>query len=254
MRTFIVLVTTLLVGLSAAPGHAQKKAKPACGLTFLPFVEGASWTYEMNDADDEDAKKAPRGVTAAQPESITIAVKSIESRGDEATIQLEESFRKVVVSTTITCTKKSTLVDPNSFLWAGEPGGGIHMKLTNLKRKGESYPGKKGLKGGTELFEEFKASVERSAAPKTKAKIRNGTVEMEREAKVGSSEPVILADGTDLKATRVEVSLSGRGQLEGEKGSPREMAAGARSMLWFAPKVGLVKVSNRLNQTWVLKR
>jgi len=246
VRQFVIVIALLL---AAVPASAQKKAKPACGIDFLPFTPGAVWVYQSVAPDEQ---KPPRGIEADAPEEVTIKVVAIDTKGASSTISLEESFRKVAVQTTIECSKGSMTVDPSSFFWAGEPGGGQLMKLVDVKRSGTSYPGAKGLKKGTTLNEEFKATVERKAANE-RAKIPSGQVEMEREMAIGDRE-VITTNGGEMKAFRVDVSLSGRSKLDGDKAGEREMAAGAKAVLWFAPGQGLVKVINRFNQAWLLKQ
>jgi len=242
------LVIAIALILAALPASAQKKAKPTCGIDFLPFTPGTTWVYQAVAPDEQ---KPPRGIEADAPEEVTIKVVAIDTKGATSTISLEESYRKVVVQTTIECSTGSMMVDPSSFFWAGEPGGGQLMKLVDLKRTGTSYPGAKGLKKGTTLNEEFKATVERKAATE-RAKIPSGKVEMEREMVIGDREVITTSTG-DQKAFRVDISLSGRGTLDGDKAGEREMAAGAKAVLWFAPGQGLVKVINRFNQAWLLK-
>jgi len=180
-------------------------------------------------------------------------VKSVEARGKGAKIVTEESYRKVSRTLTHTCTKNSLTIDPSSFLWAGEPGGGLRMELESVKRKGISYPGGRAFKRGATAAEEFKAKAKRLAAEGTKAKIREGEVEMERELTVGRAEPVLQLQD-NIKAVRVEVALSGRGRLGADAKTEREMPAGAKAVFFFAPNVGLVKVTNRFNEAWLLKR
>jgi hypothetical protein len=247
------LYTTGLLALALAvtsgTALAQKKGKPACGISYLPFTEGASWVY-MQVAPDQPVPA--RGVQADAPSVILIKVTSIKREGKTTVIELEEGFRKVKTNTTIKCTKNSLTVDPASFFWAGEPGGGRQMTLKNIKRTGASYPGARGFKVGTSVREEFKATVERGAAPGTRAKIPAGKVEMERDLNVAARANVSTASG-DMKGYQVEISLSGRGSIDGDKSAEREMAAGAKAVMWFAPRVGLVKVINRFNQAWVLR-
>ena len=126
------------------------------------------------------------------------------------------------------------------------------MTLKNIKRSGASYPGAKGFKVGSTMREGFKATVERGPAPGTRAKIPAGKVEMERDLSVAAKANVSTATG-DMKGFQIEISLSGRGSIDADKSAEREMAAGAKVVMWFAPGVGLVKVINRFNQAWVLR-
>jgi len=213
------------------------------------MTEGTTWVYQ---AVAPDENRPATGIQANAPDEITIKVVSVKSSKDSATITTEESFRKGTKTAVHSCNKGSLTIDPASFFWAGEPGGGMQIELTKLRRTGKSYPGIKDFKKGESWLEEIKATAERKAAPDTNAKIHSGEVEMEREVSIGQLEPVATA-GDDVRAFRVEIGLSGRGRLEGVKGGEREMAAGAKALLWFAPNVGLIKVINRFNEAWLLK-
>ena len=152
-----------LVALLAVPtlalGAPKKKGTPAvragdappttktpspCGDKILPLAVGNSWTYAMVPAPlppDDQIKR----ISPAEVDSITITVKSIDAapKGGDTTITLEEKTstdltpRQGQIRSTSPCststrtrrrslaTRRSSRSSPESFFFAGEPGGYI---------------------------------------------------------------------------------------------------------------------------------
>src|SRR5690606_30744189 len=119
-----------------------------------------------------------------------------------------------VVKTTLRCDKDGLEVPIQSFFFAGEPGGGQGMSISNLETKGELYPGRKGLSSGDSLYVTVKADVERTAG-KSGAVHPKAKLEIERLLNVRGRERITTGAG-DVRATRVEVVLSGRAAVEPE--------------------------------------
>jgi hypothetical protein len=248
-----------LVGLIAAPGGAlakpaKKKAPaapaaaakgPACGISFLPLVEGNEWTYQF--FVPENFQMAP-GLHIAPIDTLKIKVVKVEPAADGTKITVEETYRKVVAQSVLTCNADHLLVAPESFFFAGEPGGGLGIQLDKLQRKGESFLIKTGLKEST--YEEFKATAVRKPTEGSGAQLAAASLELERKMTVKGIEPVESGMGQH-KAIRVDLQITGRATLEVQKGKPFNMPEVGATM-WFEPGTGIVRVESRLGNGWRL--
>ena len=252
------LAAALALALAAGPAEAQKRGRKGqgkkkagaaapCGLDFLPLVEGTEWTYEP--FVPESAPDVP-GLHTERPPSLTVKVTAVKESGSETHITVEESWRKVAVSTELVCTKDGLRVPPQSFFFAGEPGGGVGMELTDLKSTGgDTYAaGKKGLAG--ETYVEFKAQAVRTPAEGSGATIPPANLEVERKMVVRGRETTESSMG-EHKAVKVQVQTTGRAALAAQKDKPFNMPA-VDSLLWFAPGVGLVRAETSAGTGWKL--
>ena len=226
----------------------NSKAKTACNMKYLPFVAGYTWTYQY--AIPPGVEDRPGGIKAKVPETVTIKVKSVESKDASTTITLEESYRKVVTDTVLSCDSKGLTVPLDSFYFAGELPGALGMSSEGLDLKGEMYPAAGGLSRGTSLYIEVKAGVTRASAPDTTAKHPAAKLEIERQITIGGSEDVEVEHGIH-SAIAVEVAISGRVALENDYEKKVSLPEG-NAMLWFSSDVGLVRAYNRLGQGWEL--
>src|SRR6185503_14379614 len=125
-----------------APPPPTTKTPSPCGEKVLPLAVGNSWTYAMIPAPmppDDQIKR----ISPAEVDSITITVKSIDTpKGGDTTITLEEKtstdlakdksdpkhkpiMDEHTYSSTIVCNAKKFEISPESFFFAGEPGGYI---------------------------------------------------------------------------------------------------------------------------------
>ncbi len=237
---------------SHADAKRNKKAKgptPACGISYLPLIEGTTWKYQY--AVPPGANESPAGLRAKVPESFQIVVKEVKARKDSATITLEESYRKVVRTTVLTCDKKAGLVVPiDSFFFAGELPGAIGISIEDLKLKGEMYPGSAGLKKGDPYYVDVKATIIRNAGGDSKVEHPKSKLEMERQITVGSREDVEVEHGIHT-AYKVDVALSGRLALDLSPDKSVPLPEGSAT-LWFAKGIGVVRSYNRLGQGWEL--
>jgi hypothetical protein len=252
-RLVLWLATSALLAVSpAAEGKEKKKkaGKPgasACGISFLPLVEGTEWTYKYFVPDGVEI---PPGLHVVPPDTLTIKVDKVEQSGDSATITVTETYRKVSGTREITCSKDSLQVPIDSFFFNGEPGGGIAIKLDKMERKGDSFltPGK-GLKEDT--YQEFKALATRVPTEGSGAAMAPANLEVERKMVVRGNEATESEMG-DHKAIRVDIELTGRAALESQKDKPFNMPAVPSSM-WFAPGVGVVRAESRMGWGWKLQ-
>ena len=237
-----------LVSLVLA-GHVANAAvgAPACGIDFLPLAQGRQWTYKFFVPEDS---APPAGqLHVAEPETVTIQVVKVESQGDSTKITVSESYRKVTVETVLTCDKDRLLIPPDSFFFAGEPGGGIGIQLDKLERKGDSVLLDKGL--GESTFQEFKATAIRKPTDGSGAVIPGARLEIERKMTAKGKDTIESDTGEPQRAIRVDIQLTGRAALDVQKDKPFNMPAFDSSM-WFAPGVGVVRVQTKTGVGWKL--
>lgn len=232
----------------AGDANAQrgKKSKPACGIKYLPLAEGNSWTYAS--VDQSPIKR--RGIKMPPPASFTATVISVKGSSNSATVTLEESYRDEKKQTTITCDSKGMVVDPQSFFYTGEVGGGIGMTITDIKRSETTWPGRSGFSKGGTWREDIVATVTRAVAPGAKLeKHQAARFEIERTVTVKGKETATTPMGEFRRAQLVKLDIEGRATGEGEKsvGMPT-----AEAKFWFIDKTGVVRVENRFGHIWEL--
>jgi hypothetical protein len=256
-----------LVSNQLAQAQRKKKGKPACGITYLPLVEGNQWTYGPVQAptpENEDQKKFLDGLAKLappHPKRIQITVLKVENAGGATEITLEEITElhgekdakgpEIKLETTLRCTPKTLEISPNSFFFAGESGGGMLMELDNVQRTGDPFPGRQGFRKGGKWSSEIKGDVKRRATEDTNATLTNGRVEMEREMTVGPKELLATPTGT-YRAESVWFQMSGRAFVEPDIKTGSEMSLGVPGTLWFEKNVGMVQAKNRSGQWFQL--
>jgi hypothetical protein len=254
--TLVALAAAVaLLASSSSPdsADAQKKkkkggkVKPACGLKVLPFAEGVEWKYQYYVPE---GVQLPPGVRVQDPPEVTIKVTKVAKAGRKTVISLEESYRKVNLKTELTCDKDGLIVPPESFFFAGQPGGGVGMTVGKVDRKAETnvFAGGK-LKG--EAFEELKTDVKREPSPGTGAVLVPSALEIERKMKVLPGQETVESGITSHKATRLTIQMTGRATLETTKDKPFNVPTLDVAM-FFAPDVGIVQVRNSQGQGWKL--
>jgi hypothetical protein len=251
-RILTISLAALLSTLAAASDASAKPGAPACGLEFLPFVEGTEWTFEFNAAESPaaDPEEAQKGVLKLDiPSTLTIEVVKVAKSGADTEVTLEESFRKVTITTKIRCNGENVQIDPNSFFSAGEPGGGLGLDIKAFKRTANpSFLHTKGkLPSGQSWREDMTFDAERPASDKSEVVHTPAKVEVERQVKVAGSETV-----GEYKATKIELQLTGRAWVIDRDKSVN--MAPANASMWFAPGVGLVRAINGSGQTWELAK
>src|SRR5688500_6294897 len=123
MRNAALLIVLLVPSLAAAarPERGSRDASSACGVEILPLVEGNTWSWQSLD------------------DTVTVTIKKITA-GDPTIFEVEEKLADRTLALTWTCTDEGLVVPPGSFLWLGEPGGGVGMELEVSKHEGVSFP------------------------------------------------------------------------------------------------------------------
>ena len=198
MRHLFPLAALLLAGAGAAtPVAAQPKptAAPACGVKVLPLVLGTTWTYTAVKAPTEPPKDILRQIPP-RPHQIVISVTAIETKGTDTVVKLTEKntydlaktgeppkIIDQVIESTITCSTKGKFeISPNSFFFAGEPGGFRGLVFDKFDRKKEtSWKLTNGTFGETEWIEEIVAVWKTEATKDSNAKLGKGKLELERK-------------------------------------------------------------------------
>ncbi len=272
MRT-TTLAAVLAVALAPALGEARPrsqpadaksgagptgKAAPACGAKILPLVEGNSWRYTMIPAP-APAESAIARIAPAQPNEIVITVKKIEKQGTDTVATLEEKVTidrtkekdKPLVETyayesTITCTDKKFDISPNSFFFAGEPGGFQGLEITKIDRKNTSWALTKGGIGENQWREDLKLEWARKPTEGSGAKPGTGKLELERVFTPQEPENVVTKQGS-YKAEKIGLITTGRVTLSNPSTptlKPMELPGNWLSTLWLADGVGVVQSLN----------
>jgi len=233
------LVCAALLAASPALSAPKVKApKPACGIQFLPLAEGSWWVYEP-------VNQPPGG---APPANVKVEVLSVSTNGADTTIQLKETYRDNEYEMTATCGKAGLVLPPESFFFAGEPGGLSSMTQDNAEHKGNSYP-TRGLKSGDQWFEEYKADITRPPAEGTKAQHEAAKIELERLTTVLPGAQLVDTAIQTYKATPVEFEIRGRA-LIGEKS--QEIPVRDKGAIWFVNKIGVVRAREVSGREWQL--
>lgn len=274
MRTLTTLAALALLpsvahaAPDAAPAAAGAKkgpigkAAPACGAKILPLVEGNVWTYEAvaspTPPRDDLARLSP-----LQPKKIVITVKSVAPKGTDTLVTLEEKVTvdlskdsakpkldDHVVTSTITCNAKKFEISPDSFFFAGEPGGYLGLTFDKLDRsKDTSLKLQNGAIGEADWREDIIAHWTRIPTPGADVKASAGKLELERKFQPAQPETIVTKLGS-YKAERLVLTTTGRVTLDtptptsGTPLSPMELPASWVNQLWLADAVGVVQVQN----------
>ncbi|MDQ3368656.1 MAG: hypothetical protein M3680_24775 [Myxococcota bacterium] len=222
-----------LAGIGTVEAAPRKKAAvggksaPACGARLLPLVVGNQWTYTPVAAPAPLPENLARLAPAA-PKQIVITVTGVEKQGADTVVSLEEKHgfdvgkdtaKPVIVETlvkaTITCNEKGKFdISPESFFFAGEPGGFFNLTFDKLNRKKEtSLKLVKGTIGEAEWIEEIAAHFTREGTKGSDAKLSAGTLELERKFIPQQSEQVVTKMGT-YATEKLGLTTTGRVVLD----------------------------------------
>jgi hypothetical protein len=254
----LVAVWPLAAGMATA--HAQPKPKPACGIKALPLIEGNQWVYTPV-APPDDVRSTALKIAAnkpKQPDKFTVKVVSVVpgDRGS-AEITLEETAHykvtgdtpqelDVVKTVKLQCAKDALDVSPESFLFAGEPGGSMALELGEVTRpEGErSYVFGLGQLRVPEWIENIKAPFTRTSSKSTQAELAGGSLDLQRIVKRGGPEPVTTAMGT-FTAIPVQIELVGSVIIDLPPEPERfSIPANTISKLWVADNIGVIQMFN----------
>jgi hypothetical protein len=192
----LVLLGAVTTAGAVPKQPAAGKAPPACGAKILPLVAGNTWTYNAVAAP-APLPEAMQRLAPAEPNAITVTVKTVEQKGADTVATLEEKHEfnlskdpkepKVyehIVTGTITCNSKGKFeVDPQLYWFAGEPGGPHGLTFDKLERKKEtSLKLTKGTIGDNEWIEEIAGHFVRTPAKGSEnTKLASGSIEIERK-------------------------------------------------------------------------
>jgi hypothetical protein len=240
------------------------KTPSPCGEKILPLSVGNSWTYAMVPAPTPPDDQIKR-ISPAEVDTITITVKTIDTpKGGDTTVTLEEKTsldltrdkgndpkRKPVIdehtyTSTITCNAKKFEISPESFFFAGEPGGYIGLKLDSVDHpKGTSWQLTNGGIGDQQWREDVHMAWTRVPTEGSEAKLGSGKIELERQFTPQQPEPIATKLGV-YTAEKLGLITTGRVINDGAApdAKPMELPANWVSTLWIAPGAGVVQTLN----------
>ncbi len=272
MRTLAVAVAAALAlapALAGAtpPPKAGAKKVPACGAKILPLVEGNSWTYEPTPAPHAAIQDIAR-IAPPRADAVTITVKTVETKGPDTVVTLEEKTtynmpskdpKKPVtddrtVTTTITCNAKKFEISPDSFFFAGEPGGAAGVKFDTIERpKDTSWRLTNGGIGDTDWREDVVAHWTRVATPGSDANLGGGKLELERKFTPQPKESITTKTG-QYTTEKIGIAVTGGITLDGAPPDSKrmELPAGWLDTMWLADGVGVVQVLNAYGHQYTL--
>jgi len=264
------------------------KAPSACGAKIIPLAVGNEWTYMAVGARDpktgvdilpDDSIKA---FVPKQPKSVVVTVKSIDApkgndKNADTTVTLEEKYvidlTKVkdekpvlwdrTITTTITCNAKKFDISPDSFFFAGEPGGYFDLKFDKLERtKGTSMQLTNGTIGEQAWPEDIVAHWTRTATPGSNAQLGSGKLELERRFQPQPQERVNTKVGV-FTTEKLGLKTTGRVTLDNTApdlppdwtsidktcqatpaGLKCELPANWITTMWIAPNTGVIATLN----------
>lgn len=259
-----VLVAPALAVAAPKKGAPASKTPPACGVKVLPLVLGNSWTY-TNVAAPAPPDDTIKRIVPEPAKQIVITVKSVEAKkGTPTVVTLEEKVTRDLakdpkkpqldertLTTTITCTDKSFVISPDSFFFAGEPGGYVGMKIDSIDHpkpaNANSWIVTKGGFGDASWREELAMHWTRTPSEGSEAKLGSGKLELERSYTPQMPENIVTSLGSYPKAEKLGLITTGRVTLDNPLSpelKPAELPANWLTTQWLADGVGLVQSLN----------
>jgi hypothetical protein len=199
------------------------------------------------------------------PKQVVITVTSIDAKkGAPTVVSLEEKITRDLtkdpkkpvldertINTTITCTAKSFVISPDSFFFAGEPGGYLGMKIDNIDHpkpaNANSWVVTKGGFGDATWREELSMHWTRVPSEGSEAKLGSGKLELERSYTPQQPENIVTSLGSYPKAEKLGLITTGRVTLDNPhvpQPKPAELPANWLTTQWLADGVGLVQSLN----------
>jgi hypothetical protein len=246
---------------TAAAGNGPvSHSPPACGAKILPLVTGNTWKYEAV-VSPQPAIEAIAKIAPPEPKFFTITVKSVETqKGGDTVASLEEKVTydlsrdqtkpkldERTVNTTITCNGKGKFeISPDSYFFAGEPGGYFGMTLDKVERpRDTTLKLVNGSIGQDEWREDVITHFTRTPTAGVEAKLGSGKLELERKFTPAQPESVSTKMGGYM-AEKLGLVTTGRVTLDNgaPDAKPMELPAGWQNILWLAPGVGMVQSLN----------
>ena len=269
MRSALIAAILALPGLAIAGPKAKAgtpaHSPPACGVKILPLVEGNTWTYE-NTAAPQAADPAIARIAPEAAKTVVITVKSVDAKkGADTVVTLEEKITRDLtkdpkkplldertITTTITCNAKKFVISPDSFFFAGEPGGYLGLKIDSIDHpkptNANSWVLPKGTIGAEQWREELTMHWTAVPTEGSEAKLGSGKLELERSYTPAQPEPVTTKYG-HFTAEKLALLTTGRVTLDNplappQDGKPAELPANWYTTQWLAADVGLVQSLN----------
>ena len=252
---FLQLLVCLSFVFVWSPAEAQTKSKPACGFTLLPLAEGNTWTYEYvpgpyeDEAEEKLRKnrriKRGRRPLPIPPLNIKITVTSVKNVSGGKEIKLKEvtTYKNpasaVTRDTNIRCDAEGVFISPQSFFYAGEPGGGllIDLKLKKSIRKTFPRPLPKKWQNTAEYDFVYKTT------PKSGIPEKKGTMGIDQSwEKLGQIE-LTIGEITYKKVFMLKYEFTGEIVVEGLK-KKGYIPEGAVGYMWFKPTIGPLRIFN----------
>ena len=142
------------------------------------------------------------------------------------------------------------MISPDSFFFAGEPGGYLGMKVDSIDHPkptmANSWVLTKGGIGDAQWREELVMHWTRVPSEGSEAKLGSGKLELERSYTPEQPEPVTTKLGM-YKTDKLGLITTGRVTLDNPhapQDKPAELPANWLTTQWFAQDVGLVQSLN----------
>jgi hypothetical protein len=226
----------------AQPKGKGPKPKSACGVRLLPLTVGNKWTFIPATPPTEPPENLVRHLPV-QPKQVVIEVKDIVTDGDKSVVKLEEDIDGRKLETTITCGGGVFEASPDSFFFAGEPGGDYGVELSNVVRTLKDTDAGPSKPWGKIWREDLTANWKRIPEAGMTIDLGTGKLEVERVNRLGVPEKVSPVYKKDMIAQRVTYEVSGRVSIDGID-KKFEMPAGLVNVIWFADGIGPVQANN----------
>jgi hypothetical protein len=238
MRALPTLTALLALGLAPAAVAQPKapKVTSVCPGKVLPLQVGNTWTYESVQARDNKGQPVmPRDELIklrplpATKIVITVTGAETDKKTQETTVKLKEVVTYDIakdptkpklfdqeVESTIVCSPKGKFeISPQSFFFAGEPGGFRGINFSKFERKKETT-----LKltnntiGDAEWIEEIAAEYQKEATKGSGADLGSGKLEMERKFTPLAAEGVQTRSKLYPITEKLRLTTSGRIMLD----------------------------------------
>jgi hypothetical protein len=262
----ILLVPSITEAQKKSPNGPVGRAAGACGAKILPLIEGNRWTYGFV-ASDAPPRDDLQKLMPTQPMTIVVTVKSIRTEGPDTVVTLEEKstadlskdpkkhiFDERTITSTITCGPKKFEISPESFFFAGEPGGYFELTFDKLERpKDTTWKLVNGTIGDGTWREDIVGHFTRTPVAGSEAKLDSGTLALERV--FTPAEPQRLNTKLGIyTAERLVLTTTGRVTLDHPQpdSKPMDLPANWINQLWLAPNVGVVQVLNAFSHKYML--
>lgn len=235
--------------------HAQPapKGTKACGVTAIPLQVGNEWTYSAVSIpgmtpDPGAAKKYPK-----QPAKVTVTVAGVETQNGVTTVTLNEDADGHKIQTTITCGPNKFDISPDSFFFAGEPGGNFNLEFTSFEHKGGTTLKLAGGRlQGPEWRDDILAKWKQVPSKGTDRSVWQGSLELERHYVLAGQDNIASTGGIFNGAQKLTLEITGRVILDPPDANPAELPAGLKNTFWFADTIGIVQIQNSYNHGYQL--